>query len=74
VLWARSGGTLDVLVFILKKGEPLNYLNSLEPKRQILTVNRHDRSGYRQKQLALLSVLCQGRDSQTTTSEGQNDG
>ena len=65
---------MDVLVFILKKGEPLNLLKSLEPKRQILTVNRQDRSGYRQKQLALLSVLCQGRDSQLTTSEGKNDG
>src|SRR5208283_3434512 len=34
-------------VFIDKKGEPLNPLKSLEPKRQLLTDNRHDWSGDR---------------------------
>src|SRR5579884_4373570 len=73
--WGRAAAARDgCYVLIYKKGHPLNSLKSLEPKRQVLSADRQDRSGDRQKPLALLSVLCQGRDSQPTTWEGQNDG
>src|SRR5579884_4458081 len=73
--WDRAAAARDrCWVLIYKKGDPLNRLRFLEPKRQVLSADRQDQSGDRQKPLALLSVLCQGRDSQPTTSEGQNDG
>jgi hypothetical protein len=44
--------------FKYKKEDGVNHLKSLNPKRQIQTVNRHDRSVNRQNSLALLSVVC----------------
>jgi hypothetical protein len=51
-------GTRTKAAFKYKKGERLNLLISLDPKRQIWTVNRHDRTVCRQKLLALLTVNC----------------
>jgi hypothetical protein len=44
--------------FKYKKEERRNRLKLLDPKRQFQTVNRHDRSLYRQIVLALLSFNC----------------
>jgi hypothetical protein len=56
---ARSGDGFKEGLFSNKKGEWLNPLKSLNPKRQIQTANRQERAIHRQKVLALLSVVCQ---------------
>lgn len=73
--WGRAAAALDgCWVLIYKKGEPLNRLRFLEPKRQDLSADRQDQSGDRQKPLVLLSAVCQVRDSQTTNTEEEKDG
>jgi hypothetical protein len=74
VLEARAVGGVSPGVFIYKKGERLNRLNFLNPKRQILTVDRQKASLNRQKGLALLSVMCQCPVCLVTKTEGKNDG
>ncbi len=58
VLGSRGGGGREG-VFPNKKGEPLNSLKSLDPKRQIRTVDRQEWALDRQNSLALLSDICQ---------------
>jgi hypothetical protein len=59
---------------VSKKGDALNRLKSLIPKRQIPTVNRQKRAVFRQKGLALLSFMCQCPDCSVTKLDGENDG
>ena len=59
VVGTRCGDGFGGRVFNYKKGEWLNPLKSLNPKRQFLTVNRQECATYRQKVLALLSFVCQ---------------
>jgi hypothetical protein len=61
-LGARSCGGFSRVAFKYKKGEWCNRMNSLNRKRQILTVMRQDGTVHRQKSLALLSVWCQSAD------------
>jgi hypothetical protein len=60
--------------FKYKKGKPLKPLKLLDPKRQLRAVNRHDRSVYRQKLLALLTVNCHTSVCLVTELEIENDG
>jgi hypothetical protein len=57
--WDALRRRLQGGLFSNKKGEWLNPLKSLNPKRQIQTVNRQECAIYRQKVLALLSFVCQ---------------
>jgi len=59
--------------FKYKKEEGLNRLISLDPKRHIQEVNRHDRSVNRQNALALLSFICQAPVCLVTKLEDKND-
>lgn len=72
--WVALRRRICLGVFSSKKGQWLNHLKSLNPKRQIQTVNRQERAIYRQKRLALLSVVCQCPDCSLTKSKGENDG
>ena len=56
-----------------KKGQWLNHLKWLNPKRQIQTVNRQECAIYRQKVLAVLSCVCQCSDCSVTKAEVEND-
>jgi len=71
-LLGRAAATASRKAFSSKKGEWLNPLKSLNPKRQIQAVNRQKRAIYRQKGLALLSEVCQSPDCSVTKSEGEN--
>src|ERR1700730_7681516 len=72
--WNRARRRIELRVFSSKKGEHLNPLKSLNPKRQIQAVNRQERAICRQKVLALLSFVCQCPDCSVTKSEDENDG
>jgi hypothetical protein len=61
-------------LFSNKKGQWLNPLKSLNPKRQIQAVNRQERAIQRQKRLALLSFVCQCPDCSVTKTEDEYDG
>jgi hypothetical protein len=60
--------------FKYKKGKPPKPLKLLDPKRQLRAFNRHDRSVYRQKLLALLTVNCHTSVYLLTELEIKNDG
>ena len=59
--------------FKYKKGKGFNRLIWLDPKRQIQSVNRHDRSVKRQNVLALLSFNCHAPVCLVTELEYEND-
>jgi hypothetical protein len=59
VVETRCGDGFGEGFFNYKKGEWLNPLKSLNPKRQIQTVNRQECAFYRQKGVAFLSFVCQ---------------
>jgi hypothetical protein len=44
-------------IFTYKKGQRVNRLTFLKAQRQIMSVHRQIQSGYRQKQVAFLSVV-----------------
>jgi hypothetical protein len=72
-LVARRRGRIKAC-FKYKKGERHNRLISLDPKRQLRALNRHDRSVNRQKLLALLTFNCHAPVCLVTNMESENDG
>jgi hypothetical protein len=72
--WGALRRQLQGGLFSNKKGEWLNPLKFLNPKRQIQAVNRQELAIQRQKTLALLSFVCQCPDCSVTKSEDEYDG
>jgi hypothetical protein len=72
--WDALRRRLQGRLFSSKKGERLNPLKSLIPKRQIQAVNRQERATHRQKRLALLAFVCQCPDCSVTKTEDEYDG